>query len=44
MGRISMYWTVRVVPGIPPARPLELYPDDDITGGFARALGDLARE
>jgi len=39
---------VRVAPfeaqGIPPARPLELYPDDDITGGFACALRDLARE
>jgi hypothetical protein len=30
--------------GIPPARPIELYPDDDLTGGFARALRELARE
>jgi len=30
--------------GIPPARPIELYPDNDLTGGFARALRELARE
>lgn len=30
--------------GIPPARAIELFPDDDLTGGFARAVRELARE
>ncbi|MEM7585522.1 MAG: S41 family peptidase, partial [Acidobacteriota bacterium] len=29
--------------GIPPERPLELFPDDDLQGGFAAALATLAK-